>query len=45
MLATWKEKVCNLISDPVERQRKAQVILSEIQKVLNKYLKIILKED
>ncbi len=45
MLATHKEKICNLISDPIEGQRKAQVISPEIKKVLDKYSKVISKRD
>ncbi len=45
MLATWKEKICNLISNLVERQKKVQIILLKIQKVLDKYSEVILKED
>ena len=45
MLATHIEKICNLINDPIEWQRKAQVIQSEIRKVLDKYPEVILKED
>ncbi len=45
MLATYEEKICNLISDLIEGQRKAQVIPSEIKKVLNKYLEVISKGD
>ncbi len=45
MLATREEKICNLISDPIEGQRKAQVIPPEIQKVLDKYLEVIFKGD
>ena len=43
MLATREEKICNLISDPIEEQKKAQVISPEIKKVLDKYLKVISK--
>ncbi len=43
ILAIHKEKVCNFISDLIKEQRKA--IFSEIQKVLDKYLKVISKED
>ncbi len=45
MLAIWKEKICNLISDLIEGQRKAQVIPPEIKKVLNKYPEVISKGD
>ena len=45
VLATCKKKICNLISDLIKGQRKIQVILSEIQKVLDKYLEVILKGD
>src|SRR6266498_2339698 len=45
MLATRKEKICNLISDPIEGQRKAQVIPPNIQKVLDKYPEVISKGD
>jgi len=45
MLAIRKEKVCNLISNLLEKQRKVQIILPEIQKVFDKYPKIILKGD
>jgi len=45
MLATWEEKICNLISDSIEGQRKTQVISPAIQKVLDKYLEVILKGD
>jgi len=45
MLATHEEKICNLISDLIEKQEKAQVILSEIKKVLDKYPEVILKGD
>src|SRR6266540_3086660 len=45
MLATREEKICNLISDPIEGQRKAQIIPSEIKKVLDKYPEIISKGD
>ncbi len=45
ILATYEEKICNLISDPIEEQKKAQVILPEIKKVLDKYLEIISKGD
>ncbi len=45
MLATQEEKICNLISDPIEGQRKAQVISSEIKKVLDKYPEVIFKGD
>ncbi len=41
MLATYEEKIYNLISNPIEGQRKAQVISSEIKKVLNKYPEVI----
>ncbi len=45
MLATWEEKICNLISDPIEEQGKAQVILPKIKKVLDKYPEVISKRD
>ncbi|SRR6266498_2146064 len=45
MLATREEKICNLISDSIEGQRKAQVISPEIKKVLDKYSEVISKED
>src|SRR6266542_3575877 len=45
MLATREEKICNLISDPIEGQRKAQVIPPNIQKVLDKYPEVISKGD
>src|SRR6266498_2306194 len=45
MLVTQEEKICNLISDPIEGQGKAQVILSEIKKVLDKYPEVISKGD
>ncbi len=45
MLTTHEEKICNLISDPIEGQGKAQVIPSEIKKVLDKYPEIISKGD
>ncbi len=45
MLVTHEEKICNLISDPIEGQRKAQVIPPEIKKVLDKYPEVISKED
>ena len=45
VLATCKEKICNLISDPIEGQGKAQVIPSEIKKVLDKYPEVISKGD
>ena len=45
MLATCEEKICNLISDSIEGQRKAQVISPEIKKVLDKYSEVISKED
>ena len=45
ILATHKEKVCNLISDLIEEQRKTQVILPEIKKVLDKYPEVISKGD
>ncbi len=45
MLATREEKICNLISDPIEGQRKAQVISPNIQKVLDKYPEVISKGD
>src|SRR6266540_2618302 len=40
-----RRKICNLISDPIEGQRKAQVIPSEIRRVLDKYLEVISKGD
>ena len=45
MLITYKEKVCNFISNLIKGQRKAQVISFKIQKVLDKYLEVISKED
>src|SRR6266542_4163146 len=45
MLATCEEKICNLISDPIEGQRKAQVIPSEIKKDLDKYPEVVSKGD
>ena len=45
MLATHEEKICNLISDPIEDQRKAQVIPPEIKKILDKYSEVISKGD
>ncbi len=45
MLAIREEKICNLINDPIEGQRKAQVIPPKIKKVLDKYSEIISKED
>ncbi len=45
MIATREEKICNLISDPIEGQRKAQVIPPEIKKVLDKYPEVISKGD
>ena len=45
MLAIHDEKICNLISDSIEGQRKAQVILPEIKRVFNKYPEVILKGD
>ena len=45
MLATREEKICNLISNPIEGQRKAQVIPPDIQRVLDKYLEVISKGD
>ncbi len=45
MLATREEKICNLISNPIEGQRKAQVIPPEIKKVLDKYPEVISKGD
>jgi len=45
ILATREEKICNLISDPIEEQRKAQVIPPEIKKVLDKYPEVISKGD
>jgi len=45
VLATRKEKICNLISDLIEGQRKAQVIPPEIKKILDKYPEVISKRD
>ena len=45
MLATREEKICNLISDPIEGQKRAQVISPKIQKVLDKYPEVISKGD
>src|SRR6266540_3033678 len=45
MLAIHKKKICNLISDPIEGQKKAQAIPSEIRKVLDKYPEVISKGD
>ena len=45
ILATCEKKICNLISNLIEGQRKVQVIPLEIQKILDKYLEVILKED
>ncbi len=45
MLATHEEKICNLISDLIEGQRKTQVIPSGIKKILDKYLEVISKGD
>ncbi len=45
MLATCEEKICNLISDFIKGQRKAQVIPPEIKKVLDKYPEVIFKGD
>jgi len=45
MLVIREEKICNLISDPIKEQRKAQVISPEIKKVLDKYPEVISKED
>ena len=45
ILATQEEKICNLISDLIKEQRKAQVIPSEIQRVLDKYPEVISKGD
>ena len=45
VLATCEEKICNLISNPIEGQKKAQVIPTEIKKVLDKYLEVISKGD
>jgi len=45
MLAIWKEKICNLISDLIKGQRKAQVILPEIKNILDKYSEVISKGD
>ncbi len=45
MLATREEKICNLISDLIEGQRKAQVIPPKIKKVLKKYPEVISKGD
>ncbi len=45
MIATREEKICNLISDPVEGQRETQVIPSEIKKILDKYPEVIFQGD
>ncbi len=45
MLTTRKKKICNLISDLIEGQRKAQAIPLEIKKVLDKYPEVIFKRD
>ncbi len=45
VLATRKEKICNLISDLIEGQKEAQAIPPEIKKVLNKYPKVISKGE
>src|SRR6266498_2917226 len=45
MLATCEEKICNLISDPIEGQRKVQVIPPEIKRVFDKHPEVILKGD
>ncbi len=45
MLATREEKICNLISNPIEGQKKAQVIPPNIQKVLDKHPEVISKGD
>jgi len=45
ILATYEEKICNLISNLIEGQGKAQIIPSKIKKVLNKYLEVISKGD
>jgi len=45
ILATQEEKICNLISDLIKEQRKAQVIPPEIKKVLDKYPEVISKGD
>ena len=45
ILATREEKICNLISDPIKGQRKTQVILFKIKKVLDKYPEVISKGD
>ncbi len=45
ILITRKEKIYNLISNPIEEQRKVQIIPPEIKKVLDKYSEVILKED
>ena len=45
MVATCEEKICNLINDPIEGQKKTQIIPPEIKKVLDKYPKVISKGD
>ncbi len=45
MLAIHEKKICNLISDPSEEQRKVQVIPSKIKKILDKYSKVIFQGD
>ena len=45
MVATCEEKILNLISDPIEKQKEVQVIPSKIRKVLDKYPKVISKGD
>ena len=45
IVATREEKICNLISDPIEGQKKAQAISPEIRKVLDKHSEVIFKED
>ncbi len=45
MLATREEKICNLISDLIEGQRKVQVIPPKIREVLDKYPEVISKGD
>jgi len=45
IVATREEKICNLISDLLEGQRKAPVIPPEITKVLNKYPEVISQGD
>ena len=45
MVTTREEKICNLISDPIERQKEAQVIPFKIKRVLDKYPKVISKGD